>query len=76
MIWGLVYHTKCLSRRLPAPKLEKAAYLLHLPDFDYGNQEGFTNDGVYFWFQNIELEIKCFQNELVKRSKINQNGKS
>ena len=37
MIWGLVYHTKSLSRQLPAPKLEKAAYLLHLPDFDYGN---------------------------------------
>ena len=32
-------------------------------DFDY-TQTGFSNDGVYFWFANIELEIKLFQNEI------------
>lgn len=37
LIWGLVYDTGRGTRSLPPAKLEKASYLLHLPDFDYGN---------------------------------------
>ena len=39
LIWGLVYDTHKGTRSLPAAKLEKASYLLHLPEFDYGSQE-------------------------------------
>jgi hypothetical protein len=43
--------------------LDGTKYLISdYPDFDYETQEGFTNDGVYFWFANIELELKSFQN--------------
>ena len=43
--------------------LDGTKYLISdYPDFDYATQEGFTNDGVYFWFANIELELKSFQN--------------
>ena len=37
LIWGLIYDTQNGTRALPAAKLEKASYLLHLPEFDYGN---------------------------------------
>lgn len=36
LIWGLMYDTAKGTRSLPAAKLEKASYLLHLPEFDYG----------------------------------------
>ena len=36
LIWGLLYDTAKGTRSLPAAKLEKASYLLHLPEFDYG----------------------------------------
>ena len=36
-MWGLIYNTRSGTRSLPAAKLEKASYLLHLPEFDYGN---------------------------------------
>ena len=35
IIWGLEYSTEHLTRKLPAPKLEKAAHLLHLQAFDF-----------------------------------------
>ena len=38
IIWGLAYDTERQSRSLPAPKLEKAAHLLALPDFNRGNR--------------------------------------
>jgi hypothetical protein len=45
--------------------LDGTKYLISdYPDFDYATQEGFTNDGVYFWFANIELELKSFQNNI------------
>ena len=37
LIWGLYYDTATGTRTLPPVKLEKAAYLLHLPEFDHGN---------------------------------------
>lgn len=37
LIWGLMYNTAEHTRSLPAAKLEKASYLLHLPEFDFGN---------------------------------------
>ena len=37
LIWGLIYDTGSGTRALPAAKLEKASYLLHLMEFDYGN---------------------------------------
>ena len=37
LTWGLIYNTILLNRRLPDPKLEKAAFLLMLPAFDWGN---------------------------------------
>ena len=37
LIWGLYYDTATGTRALPPVKLEKAAYLLHLPEFDHGN---------------------------------------
>ena len=37
LIWGLLYDTARGTRSLPPAKLEKASYLLHLPEFDYGN---------------------------------------
>ena len=36
LVWGLLYNTATGTRALPAAKLEKASYLLHLPEFDYG----------------------------------------
>ena len=39
LIWGLVYNTAEHTRSLPAAKLEKASYLLHLPEFNFGNTE-------------------------------------
>lgn len=39
LIWGLTYDTRTLPRSLPPVKLEKAAHLLHLPEFDFGNQK-------------------------------------
>jgi hypothetical protein len=33
------------------------------PDFDY-NQEGFASNDTKFWFANIELELKSFQNNI------------
>ncbi|CAE8697726.1 unnamed protein product [Polarella glacialis] len=39
LIWGLKYDLSRMVRSLPPAKLEKAAYLLHLPDFDYGSCE-------------------------------------
>ena len=36
IIWCLIYYADRLVRALPAPKLEKAAVLLHLSDFDVG----------------------------------------
>eukprot|EP00438_Fugacium_kawagutii_P001653 Skav236324 [mRNA] locus=scaffold97:181652:191974:+ [translate_table: standard] len=38
LIWGLMYDTENNTRTLPPQKLEKASYLLHLPEFDHGNQ--------------------------------------
>eukprot|EP00435_Cladocopium_sp_Y103_P053696 s1782_g17.t1 len=37
LIWGLLYDTEKNTRALPLQKLEKASYLLHLPEFDHGN---------------------------------------
>ena len=37
LIWGLLYDTERDTRTLPPAKLEKAAFLLHLPEFDHGN---------------------------------------
>ena len=37
LVWGLIYNTRSGTRSLPAAKLEKASYLLHLSEFDYGN---------------------------------------
>eukprot|EP00435_Cladocopium_sp_Y103_P049677 s776_g15.t1 len=37
LIWGLLYDTEKNTRALPPQKLEKASYLLRLPEFDYGN---------------------------------------
>ena len=37
LIWGLMYNTAEHTRSLPAAKLEKASYLLRLPEFDFGN---------------------------------------
>ena len=37
LTWGLIYNSILLNRRLPDPKLEKAAFLLMLPAFDWGN---------------------------------------
>ena len=37
LIWGLFYDTARGTRSLPPAKLEKASYLLHLTEFDYGN---------------------------------------
>eukprot|EP00438_Fugacium_kawagutii_P034289 Skav220346 [mRNA] locus=scaffold2224:194593:200853:+ [translate_table: standard] len=37
LIWGLLYDTERNTRALPPQKLEKASYLLHLPEFDHGN---------------------------------------
>ena len=37
LIWGLLYDTESDTRTLPPAKLEKAAFLLHLPEFDHGN---------------------------------------
>ena len=37
LIWGLLYDAQSNTRTLPPAKLEKAAYLLHLPEFDPGN---------------------------------------
>eukprot|EP00435_Cladocopium_sp_Y103_P035201 s1779_g9.t1 len=37
LIWGLLYDTEKNTRALPPQKLEKASYLLHLPEFDHGN---------------------------------------
>ena len=34
LTWGLIYDTKKLTRRLPDPKLEKAAFLIHMRCFD------------------------------------------
>ena len=39
LIWGLTYDTRRGTRQLPAAKLEKASYLLHLPEFDHGNKK-------------------------------------
>lgn len=39
LIWGLTYDTQQGTRQLPAAKLEKASYLLHLPEFDHGNKK-------------------------------------
>eukprot|EP00438_Fugacium_kawagutii_P035674 Skav231659 [mRNA] locus=scaffold823:44885:57127:- [translate_table: standard] len=39
LIWGLMYDTERNTRALPPQKLEKASYLLHLPEFDYGNMK-------------------------------------
>jgi hypothetical protein len=36
LTWGLTYDTQRLCRRLPDPKLEKAAFLLHMSSFDRG----------------------------------------
>ena len=38
LIWGLMYDTEKNTRTLPPQKLEKASFLLHLPEFDYGNR--------------------------------------
>ncbi|CAE7605448.1 unnamed protein product [Symbiodinium sp. CCMP2592] len=38
IVWGLQYNTIDLTRSLPAPKLEKAAHLLALEDFDRGRR--------------------------------------
>jgi hypothetical protein len=35
LVWGLSYKTDPATVALPAIKLEKASYLLHLPDFDW-----------------------------------------
>ena len=46
--------------------LDGTKYLIaDYPDFDYETQEGFTNDGVYFWFTNIELEIKTIMKSVI-----------
>ena len=37
LMWGLMYNAAEHTRSLPAAKLEKASYLLHLPEFDFGN---------------------------------------
>ena len=37
LTWGLLYDTTTMTRRLPEPKLEKAAFLLGLVAFDWGN---------------------------------------
>ena len=37
LVWGLLYDTEKNTRALPPQKLEKASYLLHLPEFDHGN---------------------------------------
>ena len=39
LIWGLIYDTETCTRSLPAAKIEKAFYLLHLPEFDTGNTQ-------------------------------------
>ena len=39
IIWGIHYDTVRAVVSLPAVKLEKASYLLHLPEFDYGNRD-------------------------------------
>jgi hypothetical protein len=39
LTWGLIYDTKKLTRRLPDPKLEKAAFLIHMKCFDRGHLE-------------------------------------
>ena len=39
LIWGLMYDTERNTRALPPQKLEKASYLLHLPEFDHGNMK-------------------------------------
>jgi hypothetical protein len=36
LIWGLHYDTVEMRLSLPGPKLEKAQYLLELPEFDHG----------------------------------------
>jgi hypothetical protein len=36
LTWGLIYDTSKLCRRLPDPKIEKAAFLLHMTSFDRG----------------------------------------
>lgn len=36
-VWGLMYDTERNTQALPPQKLEKASYLLHLPEFDHGN---------------------------------------
>eukprot|EP00913_Durusdinium_trenchii_P012815 g12033.t1 len=38
LIWGLIYDTQACTRALPPVKLEKAAFLLHLPEFDFGSK--------------------------------------
>ena len=38
LIWGLHYDAASGTRSLPRVKLEKAAFLLHLPEFDWGNR--------------------------------------
>ena len=35
LIWGLQYDTDLMQLSLPGPKLEKAHFLLSLPEFDY-----------------------------------------
>ena len=37
LVWGLSYNTERGTRSLPPVKLEKAAHLLHLSEFDHGN---------------------------------------
>lgn len=37
LVWGLSYNTERGTRSLPPVKLEKAARLLHLSEFDHGN---------------------------------------
>lgn len=37
LIWGLMYDTEKNTRALPPQKLEKASYLLRLPEFDHGS---------------------------------------
>ena len=37
IIWGLRYDTEARTVSLPSPKLEKAHFLLWLPEFDQGN---------------------------------------
>ena len=49
--------------------LDGTKYLIaDYPDFDYTNQEGFTNDGTYFWFADLDLEIVTALNNSMNKN--------